>query len=29
VSLTIAVFALLGMGHDWAPDDEEEDESEE
>jgi multicomponent Na+:H+ antiporter subunit B len=29
VSLTIAVFALLGMGHDWAPDDEEQDESEE
>jgi len=29
VSLTIAVFALLGMGHDWAPDDQEEDESEE
>lgn len=29
VSLTIAVFALLGMGHDWAPDDDSEDESEE
>jgi multicomponent Na+:H+ antiporter subunit B len=28
VSLTIAVFALLGMGHDWTADDEE-DESEE
>jgi multicomponent Na+:H+ antiporter subunit B len=29
VSLTIAVFALLGMGHDWAPDEDEQDESEE
>jgi multicomponent Na+:H+ antiporter subunit B len=28
VSLTIAVFALLGTGHDWAPDDQEEDVSE-
>lgn len=29
VSLTIAVFGLLGMGHDWASDDDEDDESEE
>jgi multicomponent Na+:H+ antiporter subunit B len=29
VSLTIAVFALLGMGHDWAPDESEDDRSEE
>jgi multicomponent Na+:H+ antiporter subunit B len=29
VSITIAVFALLGMGHDWAPDDAESDKSEE
>jgi multicomponent Na+:H+ antiporter subunit B len=29
VSLTIAVFALLGLGHDWAPDDDESDASEE
>jgi multicomponent Na+:H+ antiporter subunit B len=29
VSLTIAVFGLLGMGHDWASDVDEDDESEE
>jgi multicomponent Na+:H+ antiporter subunit B len=29
VSLTIAVFALLGMGHDWTPDEGQKDESEE